>query len=201
MQAPSWMLNQLNLETRMHHIEVDADQMAVLELVERQRYRDFLIRSYGFQAPIEAALDMTPNLELVIDLRERMKVGWIAADLLALGMTTREISQIQLCPNIEPFESVADAMGWLYVIERKTLLFNTIIRQLTRRIPDVMKIASSYLHCYEGVTGTRWRDLGTAFDRIAKPEVANRIVIATHQAFWCQREWFSRERAAQRAVG
>ena len=200
--AASWMLTQLNLETRLHHSEVDADQLKVLELPDAARYREFMIRSYGFEASIESALAMTPNLDRVVDLRDRAKAGLIAADLLALGVRPQELSKVPLCPWIETFDNIADALGWLYVVERKTLLHSAMLRHLVVRIPQVMATASSYLGCYDRTAGTRWRDLGSAFDRFATPEIADQVVTAAHHAFWCQRDWFRhRERGTRRAAG
>jgi heme oxygenase len=196
------MLTQLNLETRIHHAEVDADQLKVLELPDAARYREFMIRSYGFEASVESALALTTNLNQFVDLRDRAKAGLIAADLLALGMRPQELSKVPLCPWIETFDSIADALGWLYVVERKTLLHSAMLRHLTVRMPQIIVLASSYLSCYDHTAGTRWRDLGAALDRFATPESADQIVAAAHHAFWCQRDWFRRpERGSRRAAG
>jgi heme oxygenase len=184
------MLTQLDLEMQIHLAEVDADPLAVIASPERDRYREFLIRSYGFEASVESALAMTPNLDLVIDLRQRAKAGLVAADLLALGVRPQELSQVPLCTSVETFETIVDAMGWLYVVERRALLHTAIIKDLTPRMPEVMAVASSYLHCYDRNAGTRWRDLSRAFDRVATPEASGKIVAAAHRAFSCQREWF-----------
>jgi heme oxygenase (biliverdin-IX-beta and delta-forming) len=198
----SWVLTQLNLETRIHHAEVDADQLAVLDQPTPTAYRDFLARTYGFEASVESALAMCPAIDRLVDLRPRAKAGLLAADLLALGLRPHELAELPLCSWLDACDNVSDAMGWLYVVERKTLLHNAILRHLTVRMPAVMPDASAYLRCYEGVAGARWRDLGAAFDRAATPATANKIVAAAHQAFWSQRDWFRRERKdTRRATG
>ena len=194
------MLTQLDLEMQIHLAAVDADPLAVMESPQRERYREFLIRSYGFEASVESALAMTPNLDLVIDLRQRAKAGLVAADLLALGVRPHELSEIPLCTSVEAFDTIADAMGWLYVVERRTLLHTGLVKDLTPRMPDVMAVASSYLHCYDHNASTRWRDLSRAFDRVATPEASGRIVAAAHRAFSCEHEWFRAIHASRSAT-
>jgi heme oxygenase len=194
------MLTRLNLETRIHHAEVDADQLAVLDNADPERYREFLIRTYGFEATVESALAVTPDLDRVLDIRERAKAGVIATDLLLVGLRPHELAEVPLCPWLDIIESIEDALGWLYVVERRTLLHSAILRHLTARIPQIVETASAYLRCYEGIAGARWRDLGLAFDRVATPANGDRIVAAAHQAFWCQRDWFRRDKSAKRAI-
>jgi heme oxygenase len=193
------MLTQLNLETRMHHADVDADQLTVLDEFDATRYRDYLVRTYGFEASVESALALTPGLERVIDLRQRAKAGRIAQDLLALGLRPNELSEVPLCTFIDDCDDVLDAMGWLYVLERRTLLHSAILRHLVARMPAIVDHAGSYLRSYEGIAGARWRDLGATYDQIATEMTAPRVIAAAHQALWCQRDWFHTERSRQQA--
>src|SRR6185436_623127 len=72
MPHTSWMIERLNDETRIHHAEADADfDLLFRDDAASTHYQYFLIRIYGFEAPLEAALSMTPNLTLMLDLRER----------------------------------------------------------------------------------------------------------------------------------
>ena len=57
-------------------------------------YLLFLMRAYGFEAPLESALVGTPNLEIQLDLKARAKAGLIATDLLALGVRASEITDL-----------------------------------------------------------------------------------------------------------
>ncbi|MEO8698992.1 MAG: biliverdin-producing heme oxygenase [Kofleriaceae bacterium] len=196
MYAASQMLTQLNLATRMHHANVDAAQLAILDEPDANHYQAMLVRTYGFEAPVESALAMSPLVE-GIDLRERGKAGLLAGDLLTLGLRPQQLAKVPLCPRIDAFETIAEAIGWLYVVERRTLLNAVLVRDLTGHIPEVIERAGSYLHCYAGVAGARWRDLGLAFDRAITPEIMTCAIKAAHHAFWCQRDWFHRESERQ----
>jgi heme oxygenase len=81
------MIERLNEETRSHHVECEADFDVLFDVETTPRhYLRYLVRQYGFEAPLESTLAMTPNVELMIDLKERMKAGYIAQDLMALGL-------------------------------------------------------------------------------------------------------------------
>lgn len=189
------MIERLNEETRGHHAEAESDFDLLFETETTPRhYLMFLIRVYGFEAPLESTLQMTPNLELMIDLKERTKAGCVAQDLMALGLRPNEIAELPQCLAIPQFKGAAEALGWMYVIERTTLAHSVVRRHLLTRLPREMRSASNYLSSYTGVVGTRWRKFGATLDDVAHmPELANRIVAAANEAFRCQRRWIQQE--------
>src|SRR5438093_1431948 len=88
----------LNLETRPHHAIADAGWLGLLERTMRRRdYVDQLLATYGFEAPLEAALAYTPHLRSVIDLRARSRAGLLAQDLLALGFSAAGLATVPQC--------------------------------------------------------------------------------------------------------
>jgi len=186
------MLNRLNLETRLHHGEADAD---VDEYVFRPRvtagdYRTFLQRVYGFVAPLEAALLSAPGLHDVVDVRARAKAPLIAADLLALGMTLDEIQQLPQCTSIPAFRGPASALGWMYVVERPLLSAAVIRGHLATYLQTEMACASSYFLCYQGQVGTMWRELGVAMDTVAySPAIEDRIIAGACDGFRMVARW------------
>ena len=187
MSHASWMIERLNDATRPHHLAADA-AFALLfrEDASSSHYLLFLMRVYGFDAPLESALSMTPNLELVIDLRQRYKAGFLAQDLMALGLRPNEVAEIPQCLAIPSFSGTAEALGWMYVVERATLAHSVIRRHLQTKLPRDMGRASAYLQCYTSVVGTRWRTFGSVLDDVARmPSVADRIIEAAVAAFRC----------------
>lgn len=187
----SRMFERLTEETRAHHAHADYEVDALFAPdATATQYLVYLMRVYGFEAPLDAAFAMTPKLELVLDPRERSRAGFLAQDLMALGVRPAEVTALPLCLAIPQFRSVAEAMGWLYVVERTTLAHDVIRRHLTTRFPLEMELASAYLSSYDGVVGKRWRDLGVALDEVAShPAVATRVVSAANDAFRCRRAW------------
>ncbi|MEO8704015.1 MAG: biliverdin-producing heme oxygenase [Kofleriaceae bacterium] len=189
------MIERLNTETRAYHAEADSDfDILFREDASASLYLVYLMRVYGFEAPLEVALSMTPNLELMIALRERQKSHHLANDLLALGLRPHEVAEVPRCLTIPQARGAAEALGWMYVIERSTLAHSVIRRHLLTKLPREMHRASEYFQCYAGVVGTRWRHFGSVLDDVASsPAIANRIIASAGEAFRAQRRWIQHE--------
>jgi heme oxygenase (biliverdin-IX-beta and delta-forming) len=186
------VLNRLNLETRLHHAEADADVDDYLFCpdVSALDYRTFLARAYGFVAPLEAALATAPGLEEVIDVRGRAKAALIVHDLLALGMTMEEVQALPQSMGMPIFRGPASALGWIYVIERPLLSAAVIRGHLATHLPTEMACASSYFQCYQGQVGTMWRELGEAMEQLSySPAFESRIVTGANEAFRMLARW------------
>lgn len=184
------MLCRLNRETKQYHQTADNDRLAMLAAsADRPQYTAFLSRVYGFEAPFEAALLMTDELDRWIDLRDRGHLRLLKADLQVLGLT--DPNALPRSRSIFPFRHPADALGWIYAIERNTLLHGLIERHLRSRLGDVLKVAGSYLAGQQRSNGQRIRDLGAAMDRMASDKAsADRIAAAAKAAFRAQHNWY-----------
>lgn len=195
MQVPSRLLTRLNLETRAQHPEADYPWLEVMSFdTSRDRYVDQLVATYGFEAPIEAALSLTPHLGEVINLRPRARSGLIVEDLLVLGLGPSKIARLPQCTHIAPFREPAEALGWMYVLERSTLMFDTVRTQVSARIPGLS--AAHYLGAYEGIAGARWQEFGAILDAYAiTPASADHVVASARAAFVCQRDWYASDPA------
>jgi len=186
------MIDRLHEATREAHADATDTDFELLfhEHTSHGDYLAYLTRQYGFEAPLEAALEMTPHLDLMIDLRARQKANLLAHDLLGLGIRPSELSLVPLCLRVPQFRGAAEALGWMYVIERATLTHCMIRRHLLTRLPKTMRDASGYLQAYAGLIGTRWRGFGNVLDEVARqPAIADRIVSAANDAFRTQRRW------------
>jgi heme oxygenase len=181
---------QLNIATRAHHVACDAPWLDLMvPAISKHRYLRHLIKIYGFEAPLEAAFRYTPGLTSLVDLRARTRSGLLAQDLMRLGLSASALAD--LAQRFVTFSSASEALGWMYVIERATLLHGGVRRYLTLRVPDISG-AVGYLSAYDGVTGLRWSELGSALDAVAQaPPVTRQIVRAANQGFRALRDWFS----------
>lgn len=189
------MIERLNEGTREHHADAESDFDLLFEAETTPRhYLMFLVRVYGFEAPLESMLALTPNLELMIDLKERTKAGYLAQDLMALELKPAQIAELPQCLAIPQFRGAAEALGWMYVVERTTLAHSVVRRHLSTRLPREMRTAAHYLSSYTGVVGSRWRTFGATLDDVAQmPEIASRIIAAANEAFRCQRRWIGQD--------
>jgi heme oxygenase len=189
------LLVRLNLETRSFHAEADR---LWLELVgdhrvpSRQDYMHALVRAYGFDAPLEAALRYTPHVTTLVDMTGRYRSGLIAQDLLTLGVAPAQVASIpQLM--IAPFANLAEALGWLYVHERATLTHEAVRHVICDRVPGLVN-ACAYLSAYEGVVGARLDAFAQRLDQLTKTRaVADRVVTAAMEGFRRALQWIHAE--------
>jgi heme oxygenase len=196
-QRLSRTLIQLNIATRPHHVDADQPWIDLMsQRVERSQYLAQLIKVYGFEAPLDSAFRYTPGLASLIDLRGRTRTGLLAHDLMRLGVTASQIAQLP--QRFLTFGSAAEALGWMYVVERASLVHGNVRRHLALRLPE-LACATSYLDAYDGVTSLRWSELGAAFDAIAHvPAVTRQIIRAASEGLRAMCDWFQGTERAPR---
>ena len=187
------VLVHLNVETCAHHGVVDAFWLA--PMTSQADYMQRLVRAYGFEAPLEAAIAYTPNLGDVLDLAPRFRAGLIAQDLMTLGLEPWQVSAIPQ-HMVAPFATAGEAIGWLYVHQRATLAHDAARREVLSRLPRLAP-ATSYLGAYAGTAGVHWDDFGMSLDRVAATvEAPQRIVSAAQEALRAAMKWFATPRRA-----
>lgn len=184
------MLARLDRDMAPMHVELDREWDRLLRdgSATRDDYRHLLTVTYGFEAPFELACSQTPGLAHAIDLRGRGRAGLIAQDLLALGAAPDDIPEIR-CQSLARFHDAAEALGWIYVVERPTLIHGELRDELTGRFVDLAR-ATAYLGAYGGAASRRWAELGIALDRVCvSTRVCERVIGAAHAALRARREW------------
>jgi len=187
--APPWMLLRLAVETASHHAVADEDRLGLLDARTPERYRKHLVRIYGFEAPVEAALSRIATLHGPLRglVRERTRMAFLRLDLRGLGKTTAQLSAMPVAA-VE-ITDVAHALGWLFVLERSTLLAGIIQRDLQRAMPDTMVRSCNYLNASAYKPGVRLRALGEAIGNFAQRCAPSAIVAGAIDAFRMQRQW------------
>ncbi len=201
MEQLSSLLVRLNLATRQFHADVDAPWLDLLSpSVGISDYLAALVRTYGLIAPFESACRYTPGVARLVDLKQLLRAGLIAQDLLALGLSAQQIATIPTCPSLSIFRSIPEALGWLYVLERSTLLHDGVRRHLQRHL--AVDNACGYLAAYEGHVSDRWAAFGRVLDRVGHDATsANEIVRSSCDAFQTCRDWLRNTTAAKRSTG
>ena len=179
----------LDRETRPFHAEADQGWEGLLRgHGTLDAYVHQLTMTYGFELPFELACAHTSGLPDAINLRGRSRATLITQDLLALGCTADEVKAIQYCA-LAPFQDAAEALGWMYVVERPTLIHGRIRKELTRRFVELSR-ATTYLSAFEGYASKRRMELGIALDRLCvSSKVCGRVVDAARTGFQALIEW------------
>lgn len=183
------MLTRLMLSTRNWHAQVDETWHELLHpKVTIQAYATRLARAYGFMAPFESACKYTPKLARALTFQVS-RAGLIAQDLLALNHDASRLAGLPYCMSITPFGTVPQAVGWLYVVERSTLLHETLRRHLVARIP--VSEACTYLAAHAGHVSDHWHAFGRTLERIgATPETRDEIVAGADEGFAIAAQWY-----------
>ena len=140
------MIERLNQETVAYHTECDADLDPLFRPdASASTYMLYLMRAYGFEAPLESSLSTTPGLELLIDIRARARSGALAKDLLNLSLRPAQLAELPMCLTVPQFRGAAEALGWMYVVERACLAHSVIKNHLATRLPAEIAKAADYL--------------------------------------------------------
>lgn len=154
-------------------------------------YRMYLVRMFGFHAPVERALGAVPDLEdVVVDAGLRNnKVALLAHDLVSLGVDRRDL--VAMPRMVVPaLDDLPEALGWMYVLEASTLDSRDLSRHLAQHLPAELASASAYLGCYGAEVHARWADFGEALDDYAMESGhGDRIVAAATECLVRLHRW------------
>jgi heme oxygenase len=185
------MLARLDAATREYHRAVDEHWLDLMASgVTKDRYKQHLIKVYGFEAPLESALAYTPNL-VVADRMDRTRSGLIAQDLLALGVSPAKVTALPHC-KVGTFADPAEALGWKYVIERPTQLHASIKKNLIAQLEESAN-ACAYLSAYGNSAAARWQQLGALLDEVStRPNAGDRITTSAQAAFAQMVSWYQK---------
>lgn len=179
-------LARLGQETRAHHPAADRAWLSLaLDGATVDAYRAQLTRVYGFEAPLERAFRETPALRGVLDPTHRARSHLLARDLVGLGVAPVDLARIPTRFDPIPFLSAEEALGWMYVVERSTL-----VHDIVRRSVAAMTGACAYLSA--GPVASRWFELGRAVERVATTARAfAKIVDAAVVTLHDHCEWYA----------
>jgi heme oxygenase len=176
----------LHTATAVFHAVADADLIQACRSVTG--YRDYLVRSYGFEAGVEAALAATPGLAELIDLELRSRTGALIADLGTLGFEHDELDAISRWDGRTYFEEPVEALGWLFVLDRRTVAPGIAARELARDRPMISKAMSYFAKV---VARPTWGQLVDALAQVeADPRGSIRLLDAASEGFRTRRAWF-----------
>lgn len=181
------LLTELAKQTQHHHAIADTDRLAIMEQPTVDRYRTYLARIYCFEAPVEAACIASSGLDRAL-VHTHLKTAKLVADLDALGVYTGDFFPSRTIR----FHDSAEALGWLWVVHRNTLMHGLIQRYLAGKLPEATRTASSYLTAFEGRAGALMRSLGAAMEiSVTRGAHPARMAAAANEAFRTQRHWYS----------
>jgi heme oxygenase len=182
-------LSKLDQATRRWQLGLDATWHDLSAKPGRVRYLAALIRTYGFVAPVESACRYTPGLERILDTRALTRAGYLAQDLLTLGLAPADVTQLPQCAWITTFRDIPEALGWLYVLYRAAQAKRRIQAKLVRAAP-ALDTACAYLAAVAGDDADdRWLPFERTLERTAAQGAAREITSAANSAFAALERW------------
>lgn len=185
-------LERLDRQTTVHRCVADADRLALTDSpASEERYIAYLVRTYGFQAPLESAFAVMPGLEAQVHLSHRVWSGVLASDLVALGYPVEHLLDAPVRTR-GPFRTLTEALGWLYVAEQTRnghqLLRHYLATKLTRVARET---------CVPRVTKCQWSELGVALEAVTSHDELDHAIF---NAFEAQHRWFRPESPSASSV-
>lgn len=187
--TPPWMLIRLALETSVHHAAADEHRLSGLRVKTVDDYRGFLARIFGFEAVVEQTLSRHLT-RANSSLHARLKASLLREDLRALDVSERDLRRIPLSPALH-VPSLAHGLGWMFVLERHTLVAGQLCRHVSGTLGTVAARSTSYLGARGDRPGVSFRAFGEALGELAATYPPALIVQGANEAFRTQRQWYS----------
>jgi heme oxygenase len=176
----------LHTATAVFHAVADADLIQACRSVTG--YRDYLVRSYGFEVGVEAALAATPGVSDQIDLAARSRIAALRSDLETLGFEPPEVDEIPRWTQRSHFDEPVEALGWMFVLDRRTVAPGIAARELGRDRPMIGKAMAYFTKL---VARPTWSQLVSALEHVeADPRASIRLLDAASEGFRVRRAWF-----------
>jgi heme oxygenase len=191
----------LKSETRALHEQLDSELGLLAPDLTIHRYGHVLRAFLGFYSPMERGLARLVATTQPVGFSLRARVPLIERDLIALGLSRRQIAATPLCTVLPRLTSVEDLAGCLYVLEGACLGGQVIARALRRRFGLERSNGASFFIGDAEATGMRWLRVLAWLDGVAQEAVRCEVIVtsarATFQTFAC---WLAQQGASRPQV-
>ncbi|WP_322906767.1 biliverdin-producing heme oxygenase [Paenibacillus campi] len=154
------ILERLRIDTADAHQQIENNSYArsmMDKTMTLPQYTNYLQLFYGFLQPLEQrALHSGLPQQLGLDMNMRGKTALLERDLLHLGLTTQQLSELPLCTELPDISTAERLIGCFYVIEGSTLGGQIITKQLMKFLPVEPEAGISYFNGYGQHTRDQW---------------------------------------------
>jgi heme oxygenase (biliverdin-IX-beta and delta-forming) len=156
---PTTFLQQLRSKTAHSHQLIEQNsvsQSLMSQGVTMTQYVQYLKSMYGFVYGFEKQVFPFLKHNELLQIEDRRKVHLIQADLALLNHTAAQPYVIDELFSTH-YQTVAAALGGMYVLEGSTLGGQIINRHLSKVLGDSVAGKTTYLTAYAGQTGSMWK--------------------------------------------
>jgi len=187
---------QLKRETATLHQRLEA-QLGLLEpQLSLHRYRGVLDTFYGFYAPVEISLSRLAAAvpQLGFPLRDRARL--IESDLVALGRSRRELTELPWCGELPGLSCLEQLAGCLYVLEGACLGGQVVSSALQRQLGVAEGSGASFFVGDADGTAARWLLVVTWLEGLASVGArTEQIVASACETFLTLARWVEQQGA------
>lgn len=182
------------LKTGTKELHRDAEQSPLLGRLfaadfRQEDYANYLLRTFLFLHPLEAALGAHfPSADLP-DFPRRLKSAALVRDLHALEV--QGLHQRAMCEALPPLSQASEAFGAMYVVEGSTL-GGAVLHKHLSRYEFLPKDSFNYLNVYSGARAGNWRTFLAALEKKAgeDPEYPAQMLASARKTFQLMTAWF-----------
>jgi len=194
----SLLHQQLKRETAGPHKRLEA-QLGLFESdFSIHRYVQVLKVFYGFYAPVEASLVRLTAVSPPLGFPLRARSELIESDLLALGLSRRDLAELRRCTNLPRLSCREDMAGCLYVLEGACLGGQVIAPMLRQRLAVDKDSGASFFVGDAEATSARWILVLTCLDALVRAGARSEEIAASACAtFGALARWVEEQGASQ----
>jgi heme oxygenase len=185
------LLSALKQTTRPIHQRLEKKMDLFDASFSRTDYIRLLEDFWGYYRPIEPRL--ANNIELCArlpDVQSRAKLPWLEKDLSVLGIDGDAREQLPVCRELPPCDSLAEALGCLYVLEGASLGGQVISHHLQHALALDADNGLAFFNGYGQETRTMWQTFGECLTAAGADEIA--VIHSASATFLSLERWLFR---------
>jgi heme oxygenase len=159
------------------------------------RYREHLVKMWGFCGPLEAGLGPEAFGGALPDYEARRKLPLIAQDLTALGMPRAAVAELPRCTQLPRCDRQAMAWGRAYVFEGATLGGRMLLPLVEEHLGWNAQHGASFLASYGANVMPMWATFAAALEAAcATPDERAAAAAAATVTFEALEQWLCGDR-------
>jgi heme oxygenase len=199
--AASTLHQRSKSETMAVHQRLEADLGLIEQDLSIDRYRRVLCAFLGFYVPVEVSLVRLTTAASPLGFPLRARSELIENDLLALGLSRREISELPRCTDLPRLSYPEDLAGCLYVLEGACLGGQVIASALRQRFGVARGSGASFFIGDAEATAARWILVLAWLEGLARGGARSEEIIASARTtFLTLAHWVDHQGASRQPV-
>lgn len=177
----------LKYSTQKEHSEIERALNLMDPSFSIASYGRLLASFYGYYLPWEQRCG--PALHSLTSgfFEQRLKTPLLKQDLAYLGY--RDFDTVPLCPHMPLLQTVADALGSMYVIEGSTLGGRLLSRHFAESLSIHAESGGRFFAGYGERTGVMWREFAAVVETHGITGASQEMVVAARNTFRTLNDW------------